>query len=200
EPRNGFYDRVLHPLVLALLAEVPPRRRLELHVELLFLRDQLLAGHGKERSPAAQLLGDLLGEGRIPLYLLDHSRRNGLDVDRLGSYGLPRRRLDRTRWRPDLVDAAAVVVIAGEDVIEDDARLAIPDLLVIGVGQLFEDVLDHDARCLAGLGLAAPVEDETVLDVVHQLARDDLHPLALLLVQRWIRPGEEIEHRELGLR
>ena len=102
--------------------------------------------------------------------------------------------------RPALVvDAASVVVVAGEDVVEDRVGLSLPGFGVIASGKLLEHVLDQYARRLARLRLPAPVEHEPIGDVLHQLARDLLDLRALLVGQLWVGLGQQVEHGKLGL-
>ena len=187
EPRDCLDDGVLHPPVLDALVQVPASGGFELHGERLVAGDQLGARDREEGVLAPELLGDPLGEPGVGANLLEHRPGDLVDIDlrRIGAGGDGPVRSDgdgRLARRTLVVDAAAVVVVAGEDVVEDRVALALPGLRVVGVRQLVEYVADQDASGLAGLGLAAPVEHEAVGDVRHQLARDllDLRALARL--------------------
>jgi hypothetical protein len=133
ESGDRLDDGVLRPLVLGAVAEVPACGRFELDRERLVAGDQLRVRYGEERVLALEPLSDLLGETGVGPYLLEDGARDLIDVE-LGAdaaRGGGRGRCDgdgRLGRRALVVDAGPIVVVAGEDVVEDRICLPLPGL------------------------------------------------------------------------
>src|SRR4051794_8682329 len=100
--------------------------------------------------------------------------------------------------RLGVVRAGAIVSIGDRDVLEDGLYLRVVNSARIRVRrELVEGIANNDANIGDGLCLAAPVENQSLVDVLEQPLRDATYLLPLMICQPRPRLGEQVEDRKL---